>query len=255
VRLPFIIAGVLALSFLLLMAVFRSVLVPLKAVVMNLLSIGAAYGVVVAVFQWGWLGRLAGIDRGGPIESFVPIILFAILFGLSMDYEVFLLSRMREEYQRTGDNSSAVAGGLASTARVITAAAAIMVTLFLSFVLGDERIIKMIGLGLAVAVLVDATLVRMLLVPATMELLARANWWLPQWLDRAIPTLRIEAEPALDGSSVGVSLGDAGGAAGNGSGVRTGAPLSLASASPPDGVPPVSRAEQPPPRRICQREH
>ena len=152
-----------------------------------------------------------------------------------MDYEVFLLSRMREEYQRTGDNSSAVAGGLASTARVITAAAAIMVTLFLSFVLGDERIIKMIGLGLAVAVLVDATLVRMLLVPATMELLARANWWLPQWLDRAIPTLRIEAEPALDGSSVGVSLGDAGGAAGNGCGVRTGAPLSLASAPPPDG--------------------
>ena len=130
VRLPFIIAGVLALSFLLLMAVFRSVLVPLKAVVMNLLSIGAAYGVVVAVFQWGWLGRLADIDRGGPIESFVPIILFAILFGLSMDYEVFLLSRMREEYQRTGDNSSAVAGGLASTARVITAAAAIMLTLF-----------------------------------------------------------------------------------------------------------------------------
>jgi RND superfamily putative drug exporter len=238
VRLPFIIAGVLALSFLLLMAVFRSVLVPLKAVVMNLLSIGAAYGVVVAVFQWGWLGRLAGIDRGGPIESFVPIILFAILFGLSMDYEVFLLSRMREEYQRTGDNSSAVAGGLASTARVITAAAAIMVTLFLSFVLGDERIIKMIGLGLAVAVLVDATLVRMLLVPATMELLGRANWWLPRWLDRAIPTLRIEAEPAFAGSSVGV-------------------PLSLATTPLPDGngVPPASGAEQPPPRRVRQREY
>jgi RND superfamily putative drug exporter len=236
VRLPFIIAGVLALSFLLLMAVFRSVLVPLKAVVMNLLSIGAAYGVVVAVFQWGWLGSLAGIDRGGPIESFVPIILFAILFGLSMDYEVFLLSRIREEYQRTGDNSSAVAGGLASTARVITAAAAIMVTLFLSFVLGDERIIKMIGLGLAVAVLVDATLVRMLLVPATMELLGRANWWLPRWLDRVIPTLRIEAEPAFAGSVVP-------------------APLSLSTTPRPDGVPPGRRAEQPPPRRIRQREY
>jgi RND superfamily putative drug exporter len=222
-RLPFIIAGVLTLSFLLLMAVFRSVLVPLKAVVMNLLSIGAAYGVVVAVFQWGWLGRLAGIDRGGPIESFVPIILFAILFGLSMDYEVFLLSRIREEYRRSGDNSSAVAGGLASTARVITAAAAIMVTLFLSFVLGDERIIKMIGLGLAVAVLVDATLVRMLLVPATMELLGRANWWLPRWLDRLIPTLRVEAEPgfALPGTG---AAGAAAGPAGNGDAARSSVP-------------------------------
>jgi RND superfamily putative drug exporter len=191
-RLPFLIGGVLALSFLLLMSVFRSVIVPLKAVVMNLLSIGAAYGAVVAVFQWGWLGSLAGIDRPGPIEAFVPIILFAILFGLSMDYEVFLLSRIREKYVRTGDNSEAVADGLASTARIITAAAAIMVTLFMSFVLGDERIIKEIGFGLAVAVFVDATLVRMLLVPATMELLGRANWWLPGWLDRVIPTLRVE---------------------------------------------------------------
>jgi putative drug exporter of the RND superfamily len=191
-RLPWVFAGVLASSFLLLTAVFRSVLVPLKAAVMNLLSIGAAYGVVVAVFQWGWVGEVAGIDRAGPIESFIPIILFAILFGLSMDYEVFLLSRMREEFVRTGDNSRAVADGLASTARVITAAAAIMVTLFFSFVLGEERIIKIIGLGLGVAVLVDATLVRMLLVPATMELLGRANWWFPAWLDRLVPTIRVE---------------------------------------------------------------
>lgn len=205
-RLPFLIGGVLALSFLLLMSVFRSVIVPLKAVVMNLLSIGAAYGAVVAVFQWGWLGGLAGIDRPGPIEAFVPIILFAILFGLSMDYEVFLLSRVREEYLRTGNNSEAVADGLASTARIITAAAAIMVTLFLSFVLGDERIIKEIGFGLAVAVLVDATLVRMLLVPSTMELLGRTNWWLPGWLDRVIPTLRVESgEPFEPG--VPVALG------------------------------------------------
>ena len=191
-RLPWILAGVLALSFLLLMAVFRSLLVPLKAVVMNLLSIGAAYGVVVAVFQWGWLKPLAGIDRVGPVESFVPLILFAILFGLSMDYEVFLLSRMREGFLRHGDNSEAVADGLASTARVITAAAAIMVALFFSFVLGEERIIKVIGLGLAVAVLVDATLVRMLLVPATMELLGRANWWLPGWLSAALPEIAVE---------------------------------------------------------------
>jgi RND superfamily putative drug exporter len=192
-----VVAGVLALSFLLLMAVFRSVLVPLKAVIMNLLSIGAAYGVVVAVFQWGWARGVAGIDTTGPIESFIPIILFAILFGLSMDYEVFLLSRIRERYLETGDNSGAVADGLASTARVITAAAAIMVALFSSFVLGDERIIKLIGLGLAVAVLVDATLVRMLLVPATMELLGRANWWLPRWLGAVLPTVNVDESPTV----------------------------------------------------------
>jgi RND superfamily putative drug exporter len=196
-RTPVVVAGVLALSFLLLMAVFRSVLVPLKAVIMNLLSIGAAYGVVVAVFQWGWVRGIAGIDTVGPIESFIPIILFAILFGLSMDYEVFLLSRIRERYLETGDNSGAVADGLASTARVITAAAAIMVALFSSFVLGDERIIKLIGLGLAVAVLVDATLVRMLLVPATMELLGRANWWLPRWLGALLPTVKVEGESSI----------------------------------------------------------
>ncbi len=196
-RLPFLIGAVLVLSFLLLMAVFRSVLVPLKAVVMNLLSVGAAYGVIVAVFQWGWGLSLLGIDRTGPIESWAPMMLFAIVFGLSMDYEVFLLSRMKEEYDRTGDNATAVADGLAVTARVITAAAIIMVCVFSAFVLGDERSIKLFGLGLAVAVLVDATVVRMVLVPATMELLGARNWWIPKWLDRLIPHLNVEgAHPA-----------------------------------------------------------
>jgi RND superfamily putative drug exporter len=176
----------------LLLAVFRSVLVPLKAVVMNLLSIGAAYGVMVAVFQWGWFGGVIGVAGGAPIEPWAPMMLFAIVFGLSMDYEVFLLSSIKEEYDRSGDNSRAVVEGLASTARVITAAAAIMVCVFGSFVVADDRAIKLIGLGLAVAVLIDATLVRMVLVPATMELLGRANWWLPRWLNRIIPRLSVE---------------------------------------------------------------
>jgi RND superfamily putative drug exporter len=194
-RLPWFIGAVLVLSFVLLLAVFRSVLVPLKAVVMNLLSIGAAYGVMVAVFQWGWLGRLFGVSGGAPIEPWAPMMLFAIVFGLSMDYEVFLLSSVKEEYDRTGDNSRAVVEGLSSTARVITAAAAIMVCVFGSFVVSDARDIKLIGLGLAIAVLIDATLVRMVLVPATMELLGRTNWWLPGWLDRLIPRLTVERHP------------------------------------------------------------
>ena len=183
--------AVLGVSFLLLMMVFRSLLVPLKAVVMNLLSIAAAYGVVVALFQWGWLGGLTGIAPG-PIEPFVPMMLFAIVFGLSMDYEVFLLSRIKEEYDRTGDPARSVADGLAATARVISAAAAIMVVVFGSFLLEDDRIVKLFGTGLGVAVLLDATLVRMLLVPATMELLGSRNWWLPRWLDRILPTLNVE---------------------------------------------------------------
>jgi len=191
-RLPVFIGVVLALSFLLLMLVFRSLLVPLKAVIMNVLSIAAAYGVVVAVFQWGWFGQLVGIDRTGPIEVFVPMLLFAILFGLSMDYEVFLLSRVREEYERTGDNGQGVADGLAATARVITAAAAIMIAVFLAFVFDSNRVIKLFGLGLASAILIDATIVRLVLVPATMELLGKANWWLPGWLDRILPQLNIE---------------------------------------------------------------
>jgi RND superfamily putative drug exporter len=197
-RLPLFIGTVLFLSFLLLMAVFRSLLVPLKAVIMNLLSIGAAYGVVVAIFEWGWFGGVLGVDKTGPIAPFVPMMMFAILFGLSMDYEVFLLSRIREEYDRTGHNALAVADGLASTARVITAAALIMVTVFASFVLGDSTMIKLFGLGLATAILVDATVVRMVLVPATMELLGDRNWWFPRWLDRIIPRLHVEAGPDVD---------------------------------------------------------
>ncbi|MYH93165.1 MAG: MMPL family transporter [Acidimicrobiaceae bacterium] len=183
--------AVLGASFLLLMAVFRSLVVPLKAVIMNMLSIGAAYGVLVAVFQWGWFGGLIGIEPG-PIEPFMPMMLFAVLFGLSMDYEVFLLSRMKEEYERTGDAVNSVADGLAATARVITAAALIMVFVFGSFVLEDQRAIKMFGLGLAAAVAADASLVRMLIVPSTMELLGARNWWLPGWLDRILPNLNVE---------------------------------------------------------------
>jgi putative drug exporter of the RND superfamily len=182
---------VLGLSFVLLLMVFRSLLVPLKAVIMNVLAMTATYGVVVAVFQWGWGGNLLGI-AGAPIEPFIPMILFAIVFGLSMDYEVFLLSRVREEYARTNDAVESVADGLAATARVITAAAAIMVVVFGSFVFEDDRVLRMFGLGLAVAVLLDATLIRMLLVPATMELLGARNWWMPRWLDRLLPRLGAE---------------------------------------------------------------
>ena len=197
-RMPLLIGVVLLLSFVLLMAVFRSVLVPLKAVIMNLLSIGAAYGVLVAVFQWGWGRELIGVDKAGPIEAWVPMFLFAIVFGLSMDYEVFLLSRIKEEYDRTRDNAAAVADGLAATARVITAAALIMFCVFGAFVLGDDRQLKLFGLGLAVAVLIDATVVRMLLVPATMELLGDRNWWIPRWLDRLLPNIDVEGHDAVD---------------------------------------------------------
>jgi RND superfamily putative drug exporter len=195
-RIPVFFAVVLTLSFLLLMAVFRSLVVPLKAVVMNLLSIGAAYGLVIAVFQWGWLGGLVGVGKGAPIEPFIPMMMFAIVFGLSMDYEVFLLSRIKEEYDRTKDNGRAVADGLAATARVITAAAAIMVFIFGSFLLESDRVIKLFGLGLAFAVLLDATIVRMLLVPATMELLGDRNWWLPRWIDRILPRIDVEGSSA-----------------------------------------------------------
>lgn len=190
-RLVVFIGVVLLLSFVLLMMVFRSLLVPLKAVIMNVLSIAAAYGVVVAVFQWGWLNSVFGVEPA-PIEPFVPMMMFAIVFGLSMDYEVFLLSRVKEEFDRTGDARTSVADGLAATAQVITAAAAIMIVVFGAFLLEDDRIIKMFGVGLAAAVFLDATLVRMLLVPATMELLGARNWWLPAWLDRILPSLNVE---------------------------------------------------------------
>jgi RND superfamily putative drug exporter len=197
-RLPIFIAAVIGLSFVLLMVVFRSVLVPLKAAIMNLLSIGAAYGVVVAVFQWGWAKDLIGLEETIPINPFVPLMMFAILFGLSMDYEVFLLSKVREEYLATGDSHRSVVDGLGSTARVITSAALIMISVFGAFVTGDDVTVKMFGLGLATAVLLDATIVRMVLVPSTMALLGGANWWLPSWLDRWLPHLDLEGGTALD---------------------------------------------------------
>ncbi len=195
-RLPIFIGSVVFLSFLLLTTVFRSPLVALKAGVMNLLSIAAAYGVMSYAVQGTWLGNLLSIPET-PIPAFVPMIMFAILFGLSMDYEVFLLSRIREEYLRTGDNGAAVADGLAVTARVITAAAAIMVFVFGVFIFDPNVFIKQIGLGLTTAVLVDATIVRMVLVPATMELLGNANWWIPGWLARILPEVHIEGEEAV----------------------------------------------------------
>jgi RND superfamily putative drug exporter len=192
-RLPWVIALVIILALVLLMAVFRSVAIPLNAAIMNLLSIGAAYGVLVAVFQWGWLGSLFGVTRTAPIDPWIPLMMFTIVFGLSMDYEVFLMSRIREEWVRGGVNSIAVADGLASTARVITAAAAIMICVFGSFVINDPlRLLDVFGLGLATAIFIDATLVRMVLVPSVMQLLGRANWWMPAWLDRILPTLGVE---------------------------------------------------------------
>jgi putative drug exporter of the RND superfamily len=206
--LPIFVAAILAASFLLLMVVFRSIAVPLKAAVMNLLSIGGAYGVVVAVFQWGWLKDLFNLEETYLIVSPLPTIFFAVLFGLSMDYEVFLLSRIREAYDATGDNTESVARGTAATGRVITSAALIMTVVFLSFVANPSALVKMIGLGLSTAIVLDATIVRMVMVPATMALLGRANWWLPGWLDRQLPQVSMEGadaprqpEPALVGPS------------------------------------------------------
>ena len=194
-RLPYMFLAILLLSFVLLTLVFRSLLVPLKAVIMNLLSIGASYGVIVAIFQNGWLKNLVGIGKEGPIEAWVPMMLFAIVFGLSMDYEVFLLSRIKEEYDRDHDNATAVSHGLAKTARLITAAAAIMICVFGSFVLSDLRVLKLIGFGLAFAVFIDATVVRLVLVPATMELLGDRNWWFPKMLEW-MPRIHIEGSDA-----------------------------------------------------------
>jgi RND superfamily putative drug exporter len=193
-KLPFFIAVVVGLSFLLLMAVFRSLLIPLTAAAMNLLSAVAAYGVITAVFQKGWGDFLFGVDKTGPIEPFIPVMMFAIVFGLSMDYQVFLVSRMYEEWHRTGDNREAISRGLAATGRTITAAAAIMILVFGAFVLGGDRIIKLFGLGLASAVAIDALIVRSALVPAIMTLLGKRNWWLPGWLDRVLPRLNVEGD-------------------------------------------------------------
>ena len=196
-RLALFLASVVLLSFVLLTLVFRSVVVPLKAALLNLLSIGAAYGVVVMVFQWGWGGGLIGLQSTLPVEPFIPVFMFAILFGLSMDYEVFLLSRVREHYLRTGDNDASVIHGIACTGRVITSAALIMISVFLGFVLDDDPRTKMFGLGLATAILVDATIVRMILVPAIMKLLGNANWWMPRRLRRPLPILDVKGEADL----------------------------------------------------------
>jgi RND superfamily putative drug exporter len=201
-KLPLFISVVVLLSALLLMIVFRSLLVPLKAIVMNLLSIGAAFGLIVAVFQWGWGAELIGVDSTGPIISFFPIFLFSIIFGLSMDYEVFLMSRIHEEWEHRKDATEAVTRGLALTGRVITAAAAIMVTVFASFMIGEDRIIKLFGLGLAAAVFIDAVIIRSVLVPAIMQLFGERAWSLPSWLDRILPRLHVEpaeGDPAPTG--------------------------------------------------------
>jgi RND superfamily putative drug exporter len=193
-KLPQFVGIVVLLSFLLLMTLFRSLLLPVKAALLNLLSIGAAFGFVVAIFQWGWGASLIGVDRTGPIESFVPVMMFAILFGLSMDYEVFLVSRIHEEWVRTNDNTAAVTRGLAATGRVITAAAAIMVVIFASFALGNEITVKLFGISFATAVFLDAFIIRSVLVPAFMQIMGKANWWLPGWLERALPDVHLEAE-------------------------------------------------------------
>ena len=189
--LPFI-GGVIALAMVLLMMVFRSLFVPAKAAVMNLLSIGSALGLIVAVFNWGWGNSVIGLSGTVPIVAFVPVMMFAVLFGLSMDYEVFLLSRIKEIHDRTGDNRQSVVTGLATTARVITAAALIMISVFLSFVTNPDPTVKMIGFGMAVAVFLDATIVRMVLVPSSMELAGRANWWIPSWLDKVLPHINVD---------------------------------------------------------------
>ncbi len=193
-KLPLMIAIVVGLSFIVLLLAFRSLLVPVKAAAMNLLSVAAAYGVVTAVFQLGWGSSLIGLDHSIPIVSFVPLLMFAILFGLSMDYEVFLLTQMREHYRQNEDEKEAVIEGLANTGRVITSAAAIMVCVFTSFVLNGNPIVKEFGVGLAVAIAIDSTLVRCLLVPAIMVLLGKRAWWLPSWLGRWVPHISIEGE-------------------------------------------------------------
>ena len=200
-KLPLFIGIVVLLSALLLLVVFRSLVIPVQAAVMNLLSIGASLGVVVAIFQWGWLGSVFNV-KGGPIEAFIPVMLFAIVFGLSMDYEVFLVSRIHEEWGRSKNASYAVNRGLASTGRVITAAAAIMICVFSSFALGDERVLKLFGLSLATAVFLDAFVVRSLLLPSVLELLGRRTWVFPEWLEQRLPKLAIDRSPAVTGGQV-----------------------------------------------------
>ncbi|MHB1089319.1 MAG: MMPL family transporter, partial [Acidimicrobiales bacterium] len=191
-KIPLFLAVIVILGCLLLMIAFRSILIPLTAAFMNLLAVGASFGLVVAVFQWGWGSSLIGSGTG-PIESYLPIIMIAILFGLSMDYQVFLVSRMHEEWVNTGDNEGAIVHGQANTGRVITAAALIMVCVFFSFAFGGERIIAEFGIGLGGAVLMDAFIIRTVLVPSLMHFFGKANWWMPKWLDRIVPHVAVEA--------------------------------------------------------------
>jgi RND superfamily putative drug exporter len=201
-KLPLFVTIVVLLSFLLLAVVFRSLVVPLMSAVMNLLSVGAAFGVLSAAYVWGWAGSPLGASRAGPIEAFIPVMMFAILFGLSMDYQVFLISRIHEEWQHTTENTEAVKRGLAISGRTITAAAAIMILVFASFILGGERIIKEFGLGLAAAILLDAFLIRVAIVPAVMFAIGNANWWFPRSLDRILPRLSVEAPDEQTSPSV-----------------------------------------------------
>ncbi|HEY4895142.1 MAG TPA: MMPL family transporter, partial [Solirubrobacteraceae bacterium] len=220
-KLPLFIGVVVLLSALLLLVVFRSLVIPLQAAVMNMLSIGASLGVIVAIFQWGWLGSLLGVEKG-PIESFIPVMLFAIVFGLSMDYEVFLVSRIHERWTHTRENSKAVAEGLALTGRVVTAAAAIMVCVFLSFMLGEDRVIKEFGLSLASAVFLDALVVRCLLLPATLHLVGSVTWHLPAGLARILPRVNIEGSlSAPDPLGTATVDGVAANGSSNGSVART----------------------------------
>jgi RND superfamily putative drug exporter len=221
-KLPLMIGIVVALSFVVLLLAFRSLLVPVKAAAMNLLSVAAAYGVVTAVFQLGWGSSLIGLDHAIPIVSFVPLLMFAILFGLSMDYEVFLLTRMREHYQETGDEKEAVIEGLANTGRVITSAAAIMVCVFTSFVLNGNPIVKEFGVGLALAIAIDSTLVRCLLVPAIMVLLGKWAWWMPSWMERFVPHISIEGEEYFARRDAALAMAGADAAGGGDAAVGSG---------------------------------
>ncbi|WP_166354701.1 MMPL family transporter [Phytoactinopolyspora limicola] len=196
-RLPVLIGGVVLLSMALLLVAFRSIVIPITAALMNLLSVAAAYGVVALALEGGWFGQLIGINTPTPMPAFIPVLIFAVLFGLSMDYEVFLISRMRESWVRAGNNARAIVDGLANTGRVITAAAAIMVAVFAAFVPSDEVFLKVIGVGMAAAIFIDATVVRMLLVPAVMHLFGRHNWWLPISWERRLPQLHVEGRPEV----------------------------------------------------------
>jgi RND superfamily putative drug exporter len=196
-KMPLFFVAIIGLSFLLLMLAFRSLVVPLTAAVMNLFAAGASFGILVAIFQWGWFSEALGIGSGGPIDAFLPVLFFAVLFGLSMDYQVFLVSRMHEEWVHTRDNRRAIRVGQAETGGIITAAALIMIAVFGGFLLGDARVIKMVGLGLGGAIFLDAFILRTVLVPALMHLLGRSNWYFPKWLDRITP--RVSVEPVEDG--------------------------------------------------------